>query len=40
MMHQRLPWIQILFILTNAICAVIFAFTYPETKGDYHIIPQ
>jgi hypothetical protein len=24
---------QILFILTNALCAAIFAFAYPETRG-------
>ena len=24
---------QILFILTNALCAVVFAVAYPETKG-------
>ena len=25
---------QILFILTNALCAAIFAIAYPETKGN------
>lgn len=24
---------QILFILTNALCAIVFAFFYPETRG-------
>jgi TRAP-type C4-dicarboxylate transport system permease small subunit len=24
---------QILFVLTNALCAVIFFFVYPETRG-------
>ncbi|KAK4140756.1 general substrate transporter [Dichotomopilus funicola] len=31
---ERVGWkYYILFILTNAICAVIFAVTYPETRG-------
>lgn len=28
---------QILFILTNAICAVVFAIAYPETRGKRYL---